>query len=100
MTTEEIYNEIYISMQTSKNKGIKMILNNNLESVLFVVVIVSEEEAALDSDDKGCYIYRTGVYIDELIKNIILEKGNREKIKLRNFFSVSHIKIWGKSPIL
>lgn len=100
MTTEEIYNEIYISMQTSKNKGIKMILNNNLESVLFVVVVVSEEEVALDSDDKGCYIYRTGVYIDELIKNIILEKGKREKIKLRNFFSVSHIKIWGKSPIL
>ncbi|UUV17077.1 hypothetical protein NRK67_04005 [Fusobacteria bacterium ZRK30] len=98
MAIEEIYNEIYISMQISKNKGIKMVLNNSLESVLFVVV--GEDEVALNSDDKGCYIYRTGVHIDELIKKIILEKGNREKIKLRNFFLISHIKIWGECPIL
>lgn len=97
MTTEDAYNEIYKAMQTTKEKGLKMNLKKNIQGVFLTNIF--NVDPILDVDDKNIYIYHTQLRMDDLIKNIILENGNIEKIKIRNFFSKNHKRLWGQYPI-
>jgi len=97
VSTENIYDNIYKAMEISNKKGLKMVLKKNIQGVLFINI--PNIEPPLSSNEKIDYIYHTQTYIDILIKHIILKGGNREKIKLRNFYSKSYKKLWNIYPV-
>lgn len=97
VSTENIYDKIYRAMETSSKKGLKMVLKKNIQGVLFINI--PNIDPPLSSNEKIDYIYYTQTYIDILIRHIILKYGNREKIKLRNFYSKSHKKLWNRYPV-
>lgn len=97
VSREKIYDKIYKVMETSNKKGLKMVLKKNIQGVLFINL--PNIDPPLSYNEKIDYIYRTQTYIDILIRHIILKDGNREKIKLRNFYCKSHKKLWNKYPV-
>lgn len=92
---EKAYHEMYQTMEKLKTKGIKMTLKRNFQGVLFTNI--KETELLLNREERKKCICHTQYRIDTLIKEIVLKNGNREKIRLRNFFFKSHKKLWGKS---
>ncbi|MGB6128645.1 MAG: hypothetical protein WBG30_07840 [Psychrilyobacter sp.] len=94
---EKAYDEIYQTMKELKGKGLKMTLKKNIEGVLFTNI--RNVDSLLNQEEKKECICHTQYQIDILVKEIILKNGNREKIRLRNFFSESHKKLWGRYQI-
>jgi len=80
MISEDIYDEIYITMKISSEKGLKMVLRKNFQGVL--LTNISNVDPLLDSIEKNYLIYCTQTRINTLINNLILENENRGKIKL------------------
>ncbi len=93
MTTQDFYNEIYGEMSNSKEKGYKMILKKDLQSIL--LVNIKGVGIFLNHDEKDDFIYLTRLSVNSLITNILLQEGNRAKIKLRNFFNRNNKNLWG-----
>ena len=93
MTTQDFYNEIYGEMKNSKEKGYKIILKKDLQTVL-LVNIYRKGIIFHSNDEKYDFIYSTKLSVNSLITNILLQEGSRGKIKLRNFFSRNNKNLW------
>ena len=92
MTTQDFYNEIYEKMNYSKEKGYKIILKKDLQSIL--LVNVKGKSIFFNRKKKNDFIYLTRLSVNNLITTILLEEGNRAKIKLRNFFYRNNKNLW------
>lgn len=93
-----LYKQIYQHIESAKEKEIKIILTTNLQGA--ILVDVNKLNLCFSNlDEKQSYISQKQASINFLITEILLESGNRGKIKLRNFFYKSLNKIWGKMPV-
>ena len=92
MTTQDFYNEIYGKMSYSKEKGYKIILKKDLQSIL--LVNIKGKDLFFNHDKKDDFIYLTRLSVNSLITNIVSQEGNRAKIKLRNFFDKNNKNLW------
>ena len=92
MTTQDFYNEIYEKMIFSKEKGYKIVLKKDLQSILLVNIKVKDD--FIDHYKKIDFIYLTSLSVDNLVTNIISKEGNKAKIKLRDFFYRSNKILW------
>jgi len=92
MIIQDSYNEIYGKMMYSKEKGYKIILKNDLQSVLLVEI--KGKDLFFNHDKKVDFIYLTRLSVDNLVTDIVFQEGNRAKIKLRNFFNRNNKNLW------
>lgn len=93
MPTQDLYNKIYGEMKNSMGKGYKIILKKDLQSIL-LVNIYGKGIIFHSNDEKSDFIYSTKLSVNRSITNILLQEGNRGKIKLRNFFSRNNKNLW------
>ena len=91
---EKIYKKIYKSMEEAKSKNLKIILKPNLLGVLIIIINKKNNFSFPNDEAKNIYVYKKQASIDFLIEKVIYIKGNREKIKLRNFLFISNKKLW------
>lgn len=92
MVIQEFYSEIYKKMMYSKEKGYKIILKKNLQSVLLVEI--KGKDLFFNHNKKVNFIYLTRLSVDNLLTNIVFQEGNRGKVKLRNFFDRNNKNLW------
>lgn len=103
MKTEKSYECLYKYMEDLKSKDLKVILNPKMTGVIIVDLNQKKIEGNYcftNKETKYTYISQKQSSINFLIQKIILQNGNREKIKLRNFFFKSYQNLWKHRLIL
>ncbi len=73
MTTQDFYNEIYEEMKNSKEKGYKIILKKNIQSILLVNI---NSRGIFNNNLEGDFVYHTKLSVNSLITNILFQEGN------------------------
>lgn len=96
-----INNNFYKHLKDAKEKGVKIVLNKNLQEVLLIDINEVDLTNSIFSDinEKQYYFLYIRNAVNALIADFLLQNGNRGKIKLRNLFYKSHKKLWKQPPI-